>query len=278
MSRPPNSESVTVMKSIQIGSALVAAALLSGCGPRLAQVIPNGAVLPDQSEAVVQQAQLEGQLERERLAEMQAAAATAALQNCMPMICEAIARREVAIGMTEPQVLAATRTTGAAWDTRSSGGVTSMTTPSGSFAPRDAIGEIAYVALQNGVVTSFTYREPQGFRTVSSQADASREGRSDARADALVELGDEYAAAGRLDLALQRYDQADVIRPGDPETNLRIASTLEKQLRPIEAILRYQLFIHQMELEKIEARGDAAAKIAEAIARAHERIVVLERR
>jgi hypothetical protein len=79
-------------------------------------------------------------------------------------------------------------------------------------------------------------------------------------------------------MALDRYDRADVIRPGDAETNLRIASTLDKQLRPLEAIMRYQLFIHQMELERIRARGEAAARIAEAIALAHQRIIVLERR
>ena len=102
--------------------------------------------------------------------------------------------------------------------------------------------------------------------------------RAAARADALLEQGDEHVAAGRLDLALERYDQADILRPGHAQTTLRIATTLDKSLRPVEAIMRYQLFIHQMELERIHARGEAGAKIAEAIARAHERIVVLERR
>src|SRR5690606_24144476 len=98
------------------------------------------------------------------------------------------------------------------------------------------------------------------------------------QADALVRLGDEYAAAGRLDLALQRYDQADVIRPGHAETNLRIASTLDKQLRPTEALMRYQMFLHQMELERVAVKGEVAANIAEAIARARERVIVLEQR
>lgn len=97
-------------------------------------------------------------------------------------------------------------------------------------------------------------------------------------ADEMLRQGDEYTAAGRLDLALERYDQADILRPGDPHTNLRIAQVLDKQLRPIEAVLRYRSFIHQMELERIRAEGEVAANIAEAIARAHERIVVLERR
>ena len=235
-------------------------------------------MLPNQSEAIIEQARVEGEFERARIAEERGASATAALATCLPSICDAIARRELAIGMTEAQELAATGTTAAAWDTRFSGAVTTMTSRVGAFAPSDAVGEIAYVGLQNGVVSAYTYREPQGMRMVSSPADATLAGRADARARALLELGDEYAAAGRLDLALQRYDQADVIRPGDADTNLRIASALDKQLRPFEAIMRYQLFIHQMELEKIDARGDAAAKIAEAIARSHERIIVLERR
>ena len=97
-------------------------------------------------------------------------------------------------------------------------------------------------------------------------------------AEELLRQGDEYTAAGRLDLALERYDQADILRPGHAQTNLRIAQVLDKQLRPIEALMRYQSFVHQMELELIRAEGEVAANIAEAIARAHERIVVLERR
>lgn len=97
-------------------------------------------------------------------------------------------------------------------------------------------------------------------------------------AEELLREGDEYTAAGRLDLALERYDQADILRPGHAQTNLRLAQVLDKQLRPIEALLRYRTFVHQMELERIRAEGEVAASIAEAIARAHERIVVLERR
>ena len=266
------------MKRMEMLGLAMTAAAMAGCGPRLAETIPNGTVLPQRRDAVIEQARIDGEIERERVAEERAASGTAALATCAPSICDAIARGEVALGMSEAQVLAATRTTAAAWDTRSSAGATSMTYRVGAAAPRDAVGEIAYVALQNGGVTSYTYREPQGFRTVASAFDATPAGEAAARADALLRLGDEYASAGRLDLALQRYDQADVIRPGDAQTNFRIATTLDKQLRPIEALLRYQLFVHQLELEKIEAKGDAAAKIAEAIARAHERIVVLERR
>lgn len=97
-------------------------------------------------------------------------------------------------------------------------------------------------------------------------------------ADEMLRQGDEYTAAGRLDLALERYDQADILRPDHAPTTLRIAQVLDKQLRPVEAVLRYRLFIHQLELERLRAEGEVAANIAEAIARAHERIVVLERR
>lgn len=260
-------------------AAAVAALLgLAACAPRLAPVMQNGQILPNRGDVAVEQARIEGESERLRLAEARATTGTAALATCAPALCESIARGEVAIGMSEAQVYAATRTTAEAWDTRPGGGMTLMTAQPAAAAPRDAVGELAFVSLQGGAVASYTYREPQGFRTLSSPADATLAGRAAAGADALLRQGDEYAAAGRLDLALDRYDRADVIRPGHAETTLRIASTLDKQLRPIEASLRYQLFVHQMELERIEAHGDAAAKVAEAIARAHERIVVLERR
>ena len=48
----------------------------------------------------------------------------------------------------------------------------------------------------------------------------------------------------------------------------------EKQI----GYLAVTLFLHQLELEKIEAVGNANAKLAEAIAHAQERIVVLDRR
>jgi len=238
----------------------------------------NGQVLPDRTSAVVTQAGADVQLERSRLADERSLTGATALATCTPDLCDAIARGEIAIGMTEAQVMAATRTTGDAWDVRDSSGMTTMTARSGLAAPGDAVGEVAFVSLQNGRVSAYTYREPQGYRTVTSPVDATLAGQAAARADALVREGDEFAAAGRLDLALDRYDRADVIRPGDPETTLRIASTLDKQLRPFEAIMRYQLFIHQMELEKIEARGEVAARIAEAIARARERVLILEQR
>ncbi len=258
---------------------IIAAALLlsaAACGPRIRPLQPimdNGAVLAPQGEEAVARARIEGENERIRLEDQRGALAAAALATCAPAICEAITRGELALGMDETQVMAATRTTHDAWDFRGDAGA-QVITP----RPGDGVGEIAFVALQNGRVSGYTYREPQGFRSVTSPADATLAGRAAAQADALLREGDDFTLRGDLARALDRYDRADILRPGHPETTLRIATTLDKSLRPLEAVMRYQLFIHQMELELIHARGEAAARIAEAIARAHERIIVIERR
>ncbi len=261
-----------------LAAVTVAAA---ACGPRIAPVRPimdNGAILPPESEAIVARARVEAEAERMRLEEQRNAHAAAALATCVPAVCEAIARGELAIGMDEVQVLAATRTTTEAWESRGAAEARILTPRAGLMRTEDAVGEIAFISLQNGRVRSYTYGEPQGFRTVSHPAEATLAGRAAAQADALLREGDEFAAAGDLSRALERYDRADILRPGHPETTLRIATTLDKSLRPFEAIMRYRLFIHQLEIERIRARGEAAARIAEAIARAHERIIVLERR
>ena len=269
------------MKTVNRYVPMALLALSAACGPHirpLERVMDNGEVLRPKAEAAVDDARAEGEVQRDQLAEQRGAAAATALATCAPAVCEAITRGELALGMTEAQVLAATRTTPHAWDLRGDGRAMLMSPRSDLHLPEDAVAKIALVSLQNGQVASYTYRETQGFRTVASPADAGFAGASAARADALLRQGDDYTTAGRLDLALERYDQADILRPGHPETTLRIARTLDKQLRPIEAIMRYQMFIHQMELERIRAEGDVAAKIAEAIARAHERIIVLEKR
>lgn len=255
--------------------------VLSACAQPirpLARVMTNGEILPSQGEETTQRARVEGEIAREQLAEQRGVATAAALATCSPEICEAITRGEVVLGMSEAQVLAATRTTAHSWDTRHSGGVTLMTGHADAPAPSDVVAPLAFVNMQNGRVASYTYREPHGFRTVATAADATSAGRAAAQADAMLRAGDDYAAAGDLARALDRYDRADILRPGHPETNLRIAATLDKQLRPYEAVLRYRMFIHQMELERLRAEGEVAARIAEAIARAHERIVVIERR
>jgi tetratricopeptide (TPR) repeat protein len=258
-------------------TAALAAAILMGCAPRPRPIIQQGQTIPDRTEEVVARAHADGQAERARQANAVGAAQADAMATCTGDICAAISRGEIALGMTTTQVLAATRTSTDAWDIRGSEGARVMGPRIGSAAPRDAAGEVAQVSIQDGRVTSYTYRDPQGFRTVASPYDASQQGRAEARAAALLEEGDRAAAVGDMARALDLYDRADVIRPADAATQLRIAQILEQQQRPLEAIMRYQLFIHHMELERIQARGEAAAHMADAIARAQQRIMIIER-
>jgi hypothetical protein len=200
----------------------------------------------------------------------------AAFASCAPTGCAALGRGELALGMSEAQVLAATRTTDIAWTARRSGGVSVFAPRDADAGPRDATGPVALVQFAGGGVASITYREPQGLRTVSSAADASDANR--ARAAALVKEGDALAAAGDFTAALDRYDRASVVNRADAELQYKMATSLDKLLRPVEADLRYKLFLHQLELQKIDAIGNANAKLAEAIAHARERIVVMEKR
>jgi tetratricopeptide (TPR) repeat protein len=205
------------------------------------------------------------------------AIAAAALANCAPAICAAVTRGEVALGMTETQVLAATRTTEGAWHSRDAAGASVMVPAARAVAPRDAVGQLAMVQLSNGRVASYSYAEAQGLRVVSSPEQATTDGRAAALADMLVREGDDYMARGEFNLALNRYDRAHVLRPMDAMTEYRIATTLDKQLRPIEALIRYQLFLHRLEIERIQAVGEAYGNLASAIAHARERVIILER-
>jgi len=200
-----------------------------------------------------------------------------ALADCTGAVCDALARGEVALGMSVRQVLAATGTTEAAWSIRNSGDATVMVGRNAGDLPRDAVGRLALVQLGPAGVTRYSYREAQGVRLVATPADATGAGRAAALGEMLMREGDDFVAAGDLAAALDRYDRADVLGVDDPELQYKIASLLDKQLRPVEALMRYQLFLHRMELEKIEAKGDAYAKLADAIARARERVIVLEK-
>jgi hypothetical protein len=252
----------------------------AGCGPRVQPIRPimaNGEVLPTQAEETIARARHEGAAERMRLEDERITAAATAMATCTGAICDAVARREVAIGMSEAQLLAATGTSPDAWHFRGDGRASVVTPRAELRGPRDVVGEVVMVNMVDGRVRGYTYREPQGLRTVTSLADATMAGRTAAQADALLREGDDFAAAGDLARALDRYDRADILRAGHPETTLRIATTLDKSLRPFEAALRYRLFIHQLELERIHAHGEAAARMAEAITRAQQRIILLER-
>ena len=200
-----------------------------------------------------------------------------ALSSCTPDICAAITRGEVMLGMSEAEVLAATRTTEAAWTTRDAGEATVMVPTARATAPHDAVGELAMVQLRNGRVATYSYNEAQGVRLVATPADATTAGRASGLAEMLLREGDDLVARGEFNMALSRYDRAQVLRPSDPQIDYRIATVLDKQLRPIEALVRYQLFLHQLELEKIRAVGEAYGNLASAIAHARERIIVLEK-
>mgnify|MGYP002778598377 CR=1 FL=1 len=243
-------------------TALLAAAalLMAGCnGPRVIHeqpVLVTGQRVPSVDDAV---------------------GGAAAAAGCAAELCAAIARGEVALGMSEAQVLAATRTTAAAWSARRSGAATVLTPASLAAAPADAVGEVALVQLADGRVSSIGYREPQGVRVVQRPADATAEGRARATAEALIREGDAFNAAGDRAAALDRFDRALVLLPNDAMLQYRVATLLDLQLRPVEALMRYQRFLQQLELQRIEAVGTANAKLAEAIALAQQRIVVLQR-
>jgi tetratricopeptide (TPR) repeat protein len=252
---------------------------LAACSPTRVHERPimhNGDRVAAPAAAVEAARQDANLAERDAIARRDAIAASA-LATCAPEICAAITRGEVAIGMTEAQVLAATRTTEGAWHSRDAGGATVMVPASRRGAPGDAVGQLAMVQLSGGRVAAYSYNEAQGVRLVTSAADATTQGRAHALADMLVREGDDYMARGEFDMALNRYDRAHVLRPMDAMTEYRIATLLDKQLRPIEALIRYQLFLHRLEIEKIQAVGEAYGHLASAIAHARERVIVLER-
>lgn len=256
--------------------------LLAACGPRIQAprpIMSNGATLRSTTDQTVARARIEGEAEQERIAMERAATASTALATCAPALCDAISRGELAIGMSEAQVLASTRTTADAWNLRGTGRTRVMSAQANAgTGPSDAVAEIAYIAMQDGRVRSYTYREPQGFRTVATPGDATEAARAASQADAMLREGDAFALRGDFVGALDRYDRADVLRPNDGKTSLRIARTLDKQLRPVEAELQYRRALQQLQIELIRAEGEVAARIAEAIALAHQRIIVLERR
>lgn len=255
-------------------------AILAACTPKRIDeepILDNGDRVPD-PDAVAAAAAGTASGDAMTTAARRDSIAAAALSDCTPAVCDALARGEVALGMNRAQVMAATRTTPEAWSIRSAEDATVMVPAAWTSPPRDAVSDVAMVQLHDGRVSRYSYREAQGVRLVASPEDASMEGRSDEIARMLIREGDELVAAGRFDAALNRYDRADVLRPGDSMLDYKIAVVLDKQLRPVEAMIRYKLFLHRLELERIEAVGDAYAKLADAIAHARERVIVLERR
>ncbi len=261
-----------------LSAVVLAAVVAAGCTKRVHEpaILDNGdRVRPDAE--VVETARADARRQEAETTQRRDELAARALDTCAPAVCDAIARGELAVGMSEAQVLAATGTTESAWRVRD-GATSSVLTPaSPAMAPRDAVGVVAMVQFRDGLVRSYSYREAQGLRVVSGEADATTDGRARALADALLREGDDFAARGDLAAALDRYDRADILGD-DPRVTYRIATTLDKQLRPVEALIQYQLFLHRMELEKIDAYGRAWGNLADAIAHARERVIVLEKR
>ena len=264
-------------KFVVIGLALATAAC---AGKRVddesLRVMENGDRVPS-NEGPVRAAAHTYEADRAATEEARAAILADALATCAGSICEAVTRGEVALGMNRVQVLAATGTTESAWQIRDAGSATVFVPTRLDDPPSDAVADVALVQLRDGRVSTYSYREAQGVRVVSSPADATTEGRADALADMLIREGDDYAARGDLDAALDRYDRASVLRSDDPMLDYRIATVLDKALRPVEALIRYQMFLHRLDIERIQAVGEAYANIAAAQVHARERIIVLER-
>lgn len=190
---------------------------------------------------------------------------------------EAVARGEIMIGMTEAQVLASTRTTPTAWVVRRSDAGAIMVPATRTAAPADKLGEVVMVQMDAGRAAVLSRRGPQGILVASRPQDAGAAAQSKAAAALLIREGDDLVAANDLAGALNRYDRASVLDPEAAETQYKAARLLDLQLRPQEALMRYQRFLLSLEIERIRAQGDASAKMAEAIAMAQQRIVILEK-
>jgi hypothetical protein len=261
------------------GMAVLALLAVSACAPKRIHedpILRNGDRVAS-ADAAVEQVRTRDARERDAAVARRDSLAARAVSSCAPTVCRAVARGEVVIGMSEAQVLAATRTTEGAWTARDAGSVTVLVPVSLSSAPRDANGELGMVQFRDGLVATYNYREAQGVRVISEPGETTLAGRASATADMLLREGDDLVARGELNAGLDRYDRAHVLRAGDPQIEYRIATVLDKQLRPVEALVRYQLFLHQMELEKIKATGEAYGQLANAIAHARERVIILEK-
>jgi hypothetical protein len=268
---------LTTACSVALAALAAAACTQQHVNPEPVTILRNGDRIPG-SDAQVAAAADRIAGEQMRAAMSRDSIMAAAMTGCAPDVCAAVTRGEVTLGMNEAQLMAATRTTPAAWSVRRAGDAAIYTSARSEQTPRDMVAPVALVQIQRGEVASIAYAEPNGVRTIAKASDASAEAQARATGAALVREGDELVAAGQLDAALARYDRASVLLPHDASVEYKIATLLDKQLRPIEAVVRYQRFLHQMELERINAVGDAYAKQAEAIAHAKERIIVLEKR
>jgi hypothetical protein len=255
--------------------------LATACnGPRRVQenaILVTGDRVATADSAILAAREREAESQRV-LRERQDAIAIDASATCAPAICAAIGRGELVLGMSEAHVMAATHTSAAAWTVRRSGASVVMSPSSLDALPRDANGSVALVQLADGRAASISWRDRTGLRVVQSPADTAAGVRTRALGDALIREGDDFVAAGDRTRALERYDRALILRNDDALLNYKVAQLLDQQLRPVEAVMRYQKFLQQLELQRIDAIGTQNAKLAEAIALAQQRIMVLDRR
>ncbi|MCU0625124.1 MAG: hypothetical protein MUF21_01380 [Gemmatimonadaceae bacterium] len=260
--------------------ALAALALVACNGPRRIHerpILVNGDRVPS-ADRIVQQANAAGTREQQQLVRARDSVYARAVGSCQGEICAYITKGEIAIGMTPAQVMAATRTSPQAWTWRESGDAGVLVPRAADIAPRDANGEVVMVQFRDERAASMSFRETQGIRVVSSALDTVGEERMLAAAEALIREGDQFLAAGDRVRALDRFDRASALKPEDPHLQYRIATLLDLQFnRPMEAMVRYQRFLTSQEIQLIQARGTANAQLADAIARAQQRLIVIER-
>jgi tetratricopeptide (TPR) repeat protein len=260
-----------------LGGVLAAMAACASPYPqRIEQpvVIPNNASIPAAEGA---DAAAEIGMDRMRLRQAADSVAAAALADCSPAHCESIARGEIAIGMSEAAVMAATKSAPQARIVRRTNGNAVMVPATPSASPSDRMGQLVMVQMERGGASVISRRGPQGIMVVSRPQDATAQAQGRAAAEALVREGDDLVASNDLDGALNRYDRASVLDPQAPDIEYKAARLLDLQLRPQEALMRYQRFLLSLDIERIRAQGEASAKMAEAIAMAQQRIVVLEK-
>jgi tetratricopeptide (TPR) repeat protein len=266
----------TLKVTILLGAALAVAACNGPRRVRARPIVENGDRTESQ-DRIIARAAAEGNANTAKLTRARDSIYARAVSRCKGSICASIAKGEISLGMTQEQVMAATRTTPAAWTIREARDAAVMVPRYLGSSPRDATGEVVMVQFDDEALNAVSYRETQGIRVVSSPADTTTDGRAKAMADALIREGDQFNAAGDRARALDRYDRALALKADDMMLEYKIATMLDLQMRPVEAQIRYQQFLQSMELERIRARGEANAQLADAIARAQQRMIVLER-
>ena len=266
----------TLKTSMMLGAGVVLAACNGPRRIRERPIMTNGERTPSQ-DRIIAGAAANGYSDNSMLTQSRDSIYAKAVATCRGTICASVAKGEISLGMTPSQAMAATRTAPAAWTVRESGAATVMVPRVLGNSPRDATGEVVMVQFDDDRVNAVSYRETQGIRVVSSAADTSTDGRATAMADALIREGDQFNAAGDRARALDRYDRALAMKRADAMLEYKVATMLDLQLRPVEAQIRYKRFLQSLEIERIRAQGDANAQMADAIARAQQRLIILER-